>query len=101
RPDMRSHSRREVLGAAGKLAAVGAVAGLAGCDIGGSSKPDARTAALAESSLVAFRGAHQAGITTPAQERLLYGTFDLLDDDRDALRRLLRDWTTASADLTA
>ena len=98
---MRSHSRREVLGAAGKLAAVGAVAGLAGCDIGGSSKPDARTAALAERSLVAFRGTHQAGITTPAQERLLYGTFDLLDDDRAALQALLRDWTAAAALLTA
>jgi deferrochelatase/peroxidase EfeB len=97
---MKSHSRRDVLSAAGKLAAVGAVAGLTGCDITGSSKSDAPTAVLPESQLVAFHGTHQAGITTPVQERLLYGTFDLLDDDRAALQSLLQDWTTASAALT-
>jgi deferrochelatase/peroxidase EfeB len=89
-----------VLGAAGKLAAVGAVAGLTGCDIGGSSASDARPSVLPASSLVAFHGSHQAGITTPAQERLLYGTFDLLADDRAALQSLLRDWTTAATALT-
>jgi deferrochelatase/peroxidase EfeB len=98
---VKSHSRRQVLGAAGKLAAVGAVAGLAGCDLGGSSNNATRTAPLPESQLVAFRGAHQAGITTRVQERLLYGTFDLLDDDRAALRSLLQDWTTAASALTA
>jgi deferrochelatase/peroxidase EfeB len=96
---MKSHSRRDVLSAAGKLAAVGAVAGLAGCDLSSGSKA-ARDVALPERQLVAFHGTHQAGITTPTQERLLYGTFDLLDDDRAALESLLREWTTAAANLT-
>ena len=97
---MKSHSRREVLGAAGKLAAVGAAAAMTGCDLARASKPAATTTG-AVSDVVAFHGDHQAGIVTPAQERLLYGAFDLLDDDRHALQSLLQEWTTAAAAMTA
>src|SRR5450432_3259289 len=98
---MKARSRREVLGAAGKLAAAGAVAAVAGCDLSSSASKTAITQSAQPSPVVAFHGAHQAGIVTPAQERLLYGTFDLLDRDRAALQSLLQEWTTAAAELTA
>jgi deferrochelatase/peroxidase EfeB len=98
----KAHSRREVLGAAGKIAVLGAAATVAGCDVAGSSKADSAHAPPARSAdFVAFHGTHQAGISTPVQERLIYGTFDLVDPDRASLRTLLRDWTVAAAALTA
>jgi deferrochelatase/peroxidase EfeB len=48
----------------------------------------------------AFRGAHQAGIVTPAQDRLHFAAFDVLTDDREALVDLLRQWTTAAEQMT-
>jgi deferrochelatase/peroxidase EfeB len=49
---------------------------------------------------VPFHGAHQAGIVTPAQDRLHFAAFDLLTQDRRELRRLLETWTAAAAALT-
>src|SRR5262249_2302066 len=46
--------------------------------------------------IVPFYGAHQGGVLTPPQERLFFGSLDLLDDDRDALRLLLGRWTAAA-----
>ena len=44
--------------------------------------------------VVPFYGAHQAGIVTPAQDRLHMAAFDVADGvSRDELRDLLRDWT--------
>ena len=43
-----------------------------------------------------FYGAHQAGIATPAQDRLVFGAFDLTLDDAAELRELLRAWTAAA-----
>jgi deferrochelatase/peroxidase EfeB len=79
-------SRRALLGAgaAGGLA----VAGVAGC---GSDRPQAR---------VPFRGRHQAGIATPAQDRLHFAAFDVIGS-RDELRDLLREWTVAAERMTA
>jgi deferrochelatase/peroxidase EfeB len=45
---------------------------------------------------VPFEGAHQAGIVTPVQDRLLFASFDVITDDRDDLVRMLEDWTAAS-----
>ncbi|MEH3053188.1 MAG: iron uptake transporter deferrochelatase/peroxidase subunit [Patulibacter minatonensis] len=50
--------------------------------------------------VIAFHGAHQAGIATPAQDRLLFATFDLLSDAADDLEALLRAWTRAAEALT-
>ena len=47
-----------------------------------------------------FRGAHQAGITTPAQDRLHFAAFDVLTDDRDDLVSLLERWTEAAEQMT-
>jgi len=48
-----------------------------------------------------FRGAHQAGITTPAQDRLHFAAFDVLTDSRDELVDLLQRWTLAAEHMTA
>jgi deferrochelatase/peroxidase EfeB len=50
--------------------------------------------------VVPFFGAHQAGITTPAQDRLAFASFDLTLTTRNELRDLLRLWSDAAAKLT-
>jgi deferrochelatase/peroxidase EfeB len=52
-------------------------------------------------STVPFFGRHQAGITTPAQDRLAFASFDLTLDTRADLRDLLRTWSEAADRLTA
>ena len=47
------------------------------------------------------RGAHQAGITTPAQDRLHFAAFDVTTDSREQLVALLKAWTEAARQLTA
>jgi deferrochelatase/peroxidase EfeB len=49
---------------------------------------------------VPFYGTHQAGITTPAQDRLAFASFDLTVSTKDELRDLLRTWSEAAAKLT-
>jgi deferrochelatase/peroxidase EfeB len=49
---------------------------------------------------VAFRGAHQAGIVTPAQDRLHFVAFDVITKDRARLVELLREWTAAAERMT-
>ncbi len=50
---------------------------------------------------VPFHGAHQAGIATPAQDRLVFGAFDLTAETAGELRELLRAWTAAALAMTA
>jgi deferrochelatase/peroxidase EfeB len=45
-------------------------------------------------------GGHQAGITTPAQDRLHFVAFDVITDDRARLVELLKSWTAAAARMT-
>ena len=91
---MRRVTRRRAL----TLAGVGA-AGLAGTAAAvnrvGGAGPDPVTGA------VAFTGAHQAGIVTPAQDRLHFVAFDVITKDRDRLIRMLTEWTAAAARMTA
>lgn len=48
-----------------------------------------------------FHATHQAGITTPAQDRLHFAAFDVdASLTRDGLTGLLRDWTRAAARMT-
>lgn len=87
-------SRRGLFGAIGAGAALvgaGAVAGRV-------------TAPEPESHLddvVAFHGEHQAGIVTPAQDRLHFVAFDVTTDSRDELVALLRTWTQVAERMTA
>jgi len=46
---------------------------------------------------VAFHGAHQAGIATPAQEHLQFAALDMVSESRADLRDLLRTWSAAAA----
>jgi deferrochelatase/peroxidase EfeB len=57
--------------------------------------------ASARPATYAFRGAHQAGIVTPAQDRLHFAAFDVLTDDRAELVDLLERWTLAAEQMTA
>lgn len=93
----RGLSRRALL-ATGSVGAAGVVAGAAGASAvareAGAPDPGTRT--------VAFRGAHQAGVTTPPQDHGVLVAYDLLDGvDADALRRLLAIWTDDVERLTA
>ncbi|BEL06479.1 iron uptake transporter deferrochelatase/peroxidase subunit [Actinoplanes sichuanensis] len=90
-------SRRRAL----TLAGVGA-AGLAGAAALTQLKnePELTTAASATDA-VAFTGPNQAGIVTPAQDRLHFVAFDVVTKDRDRLIKLLKDWTAAAARMTA
>jgi deferrochelatase/peroxidase EfeB len=93
----RQLSRRRLLGAVG----IGA-GGLAIGGVGGAVA-DARLSDRSDSSgrgLVPFHGLHQAGIATPAQNRLLFASFDLTTTKRSDVAQLLRDWTAAAERLT-
>jgi deferrochelatase/peroxidase EfeB len=87
-------SRRHLLAGAGGLAVT---AGATGFGVGrASADTDPSTA-----SGFAFHGRHQAGITTPAQDRLHFAAFDLTTDSREDLLALLRGWTEAARTMTS
>lgn len=91
-------SRRGLLGLAG--------AGAAGIALGGGIGVSATAAAVGAGSTTAgthypFTGTHQAGITTPAQDRLHFAAFDMASGaSRADLESLLSDWTAAAARMT-
>ncbi|MBX3194661.1 MAG: deferrochelatase/peroxidase EfeB [Microbacteriaceae bacterium] len=95
-------SRRGLLGLAG--------AGAAGLALGGAGGAAVATAIAAQtgsgsgssgSPSYPFHGEHQAGIVTPAQDRLHFAAFDLAaSTTRDDLRELLSDWTYAAERMT-
>ncbi|MCX6401652.1 MAG: iron uptake transporter deferrochelatase/peroxidase subunit [Propionibacteriales bacterium] len=87
-------SRRGLLG--GGVAA----AGVAGAFAAGRGTAAEDTATEAVSSYP-FRGAQQAGIVTPAQDRLHFVALDVTTDDREQLVDLLRRWTAAAERMTA
>jgi deferrochelatase/peroxidase EfeB len=63
----------------------------------GESEP-----AAAGDQTVAFHGRHQAGIATPAQDRLHFAALDVEEGLRaDDLRGLLREWSRAAERMTA
>jgi deferrochelatase/peroxidase EfeB len=95
----RGLSRRGLLGLAGAGVA-GLGLGIAGDRVvstvtGGSS-------AASGSAAYPFHGRHQAGIVTPAQDRLHFAAFDLAPGaTRAELIELLQDWSVAAAAMTA
>ncbi len=82
-----------VAGAGGALAATGAVAVAARANNASAEASPAEQA-------YPFYGAHQAGITTPAQDHLHFAAFDLTTDSRARLISLLQAWTIAAAQMT-
>ncbi|HEY2717690.1 MAG TPA: iron uptake transporter deferrochelatase/peroxidase subunit [Solirubrobacterales bacterium] len=88
-------SRRRLLTSAG--------VGAAGLGIGGAGFLVGQESAEANAEgtgTVDFYGEHQAGIATPAQDRLHFAAFDLVDEDPAALRELLREWSRAASEMT-
>jgi len=105
----RGVSRRRLLGVSGTAAVAGIVAGAAGTyavtQAGAASAspglgPTAAPA-LGLDAAIPFRGEHQAGIVTPAQDRLHFVALDVVTKDPTQLRELLNAWTRAAERMTA
>jgi deferrochelatase/peroxidase EfeB len=78
-----------------------AAAGLAaGAFAAGRATASDDTSAADARDAYAFRGEHQAGIVTPAQDRLHFAAFDVTTDSRDDLIALLTAWTEAADRMT-
>jgi deferrochelatase/peroxidase EfeB len=100
RAGRRSPSRRQLLAGAGAVGAGAAAGGLAGY-FGAGAGATASGGGDPGGQTVAFHGAHQAGIATPAQDRLAFGALNVVPGtSRADLRDLLREWTTAAASMT-
>jgi deferrochelatase/peroxidase EfeB len=93
-PDL---TRRRLLASAGAGAAGLGLGGAAGYLVGHESA----SANDDGTGTVPFYGPHQAGIDTPAQDRLHFAAFDLVDPSPAALRELMREWSAAAAEMTA
>ncbi len=90
-------TRRSLLASLG-AGGLAAAAGGAGYALGREDEP----APDARDQVVAFHGRHQAGIATPAQDRLHFALFNIADGLRRAdLRELLRTWSAAAERMTA
>ena len=94
-------SRRRFLGLALGAAGV-AAAGGAGFGVGrATASPAAGDVPAAARPWSPFYGAHQAGIATPAQDRLAFAAFDVTSTDPQDLQVLLGSWAAAAAQMTA
>lgn len=93
-------SRRGLFGALG-VGAAGVGVGVASGYAVGQSDDDQAVGAGSGAEQYDFYGQHQAGITTPAQDRMHFAAFDVTTSDRDALIELLQGWTQAAAAMTA
>jgi deferrochelatase/peroxidase EfeB len=90
-------TRRRLLASAG--------AGAAGIGLGGATGflvgQETAEAKSDGTGSVPFYAEHQAGIDTPAQDRLHFAAFDLVTDNRAELREMLQEWSRAAAEMTA
>jgi deferrochelatase/peroxidase EfeB len=95
-------SRRRLLGLVGAGTAGVLAAGATGGVIGHATALDtAASIGPSPDAAVPFTGPHQAGIVTPAQDRLHFVAFDVTTDSRDELVALLKAWTAAARRMTA
>ena len=95
-------SRRRAIALAGVgVAGVAGAAALGGALVRGAvDEHDEQAADATAAGAVAFTGANQAGIITPAQDRLHFVAFDVVTKDRDRLIQMLKDWTAAAQRMT-
>jgi deferrochelatase/peroxidase EfeB len=91
-------SRRKLFGAAGVTAAV---VGAAGAGALGGRASAASSLDHGLDKPVPFRGEHQAGIVTPAQDRMHFATFDVTTDNRADVVAMLKEWTGMAERMTA
>ena len=90
-------SRRAMFTGAGLGAALAGLAGVAG----GRAWEASRRPEDAILTTYPFRGDHQAGITTPAQDNMFTAAFDVSTTDVEELKTLLSDWAVAAEQMTA
>jgi deferrochelatase/peroxidase EfeB len=94
---MTDVSRRRFVG--GALGAAGLVAGgAAGLGVARATEPSSSSSATTQT--VPFYGPHQAGIATPAQDRLAFAAFDLTSTDVEGVQEMLGTWAAAAALMT-
>lgn len=93
-------SRRRLIGGTVAVAGAAGAFGLGRASAGTQTLQDRLEQGHLDRA-VGFHGAHQAGIVTPAQDRLHFAAFDLITDSREELIDLLRRWTEAAERLTA
>jgi deferrochelatase/peroxidase EfeB len=91
-------SRRGLLG--GTAGVAGAAAAFAGGSWYGGHDTSADTPSAPKPASYPFRGEHQAGIVTPAQDRLHFAAFDITTRSRAQLVSLLKAWTLAAERMT-
>ncbi|WP_314209885.1 iron uptake transporter deferrochelatase/peroxidase subunit [uncultured Actinomyces sp.] len=97
RSGAKGTSRRAMFTGAGLGAALAGLAGVAsGRAWEASQRPEE-----AILTVYPFRGDHQAGITTPAQDNMFTAAFDVSTTDVEELKTLLSDWAVAAEQMTA
>ena len=99
-PENRVSRRRAIALAGAGVAGVAGAAAATGAWARGAFSAEPAGGGLAAGA-VAFTGEHQAGILTPAQDRLHFVAFDVVTDDRARLVEMLKEWTAAAARMTA
>ena len=93
-------SRRRLFGLVGAGTAGVLAAGATGGVIGHAAAQD-EPSGPGPDDAVPFTGRHQAGIVTPAQDRLHFVAFDVTTDSREDLVAVLQAWTEAARRMTA
>ena len=96
-PRKRGTSRRAMFTGAGIGAALAGLAGVAG----GRAWEASTRSPEAILTVYPFRGDHQAGITTPAQDNMFTAAFDVTATDVKGLKKLLTDWAVAAEQMCA
>ena len=97
KPATKGASRRAMFTGAGLGAALAGLAGVAG----GRAWEASRRPEDAILTTYPFRGDHQAGITTPAQDNMFTAAFDVSTTDVEELKTLLSDWAVAAEQMAA
>lgn len=97
-------SRRDLLrlagvGGAGLLLGATGVGSLFSGQMRSAAKPASQVSQDKAGDIVSFYGKHQAGITTPAQDFIIFAAFDLTAAALGDVRKLFQDWTKAAASL--
>jgi deferrochelatase/peroxidase EfeB len=96
-----SLSRRRAIALAGVgVAGIAGAAAVGGAVVRGGGNDDGLQGDVAAGA-VPFTGEHQAGIVTPAQDRVHFVAFDVITRDSDRLTGMLRAWAVAAARMTA
>ena len=97
-PALPGPSRRRLLTGAGLFGAGAVAGGLTGYFTRSATESSAAGDTSLGHQTIPFYGAHQAGIITPAQDRLAFGSLNVTPGAaRTDVRDLLRDWTIAAA----